>query len=655
MLTSVKNNKKQQNKNGVVLVTVLFVFIIAAIFITCAIMMTSGTRERIYDKAEQSQARLTVTSAAEAFYQAVVNQRIPDADLESMCGSPVERKIVAPGIPGLSNDDDNCTTYKCYKGAGNLIIVEFTTKIGTATDSVKITLQRTPPTPGQPAFTQMVETSSDMNPAEMVIGAGGAGRSDNTVLIRGNAEIKGGESSTNPISNYIILGTFTPRAGFTFQGDLVFWGENATLDMTNASGGGLRANNVFFINPTNTFRPGTSAIIPAGNEPCYVNNWGFINTGAAFNDKTRSDVLNNASVAPTSITFANASFDADHYATTGISNPVPTGENAAQTWLTGNTNYLNTQDATTITNLAQIIEDSVVDSFGDAGMTLQGGSIGDRMDNYISNSLVEQINKDYPTASEAEGSIFGLGTYTLGSATPLSVATLQACLAGTAPTGHVLPNINGAYVINAGSMLTISTNNGTTDYIEIDLTDPGAQQCVIFINGSVEFRFVRFLVRTDNPQDWFKIVLTSGSNCTFIGNGGQGRAGIYSATGRDYADVDNNGGVIGASAASNPKPHAYIFGYGSNTVTLGGYSVVEAYIGLYGGENDDSKVTTDDFTASNAYYLGRIMASTVTHHNGSPLNIPYCVDPNTNDGEDGLVIINSQYRVIGFEYFTPAP
>lgn len=56
-----------KNKKGVILVTVLFILALSMILISCALLLTSATRSRIYDKAEKTQARLTVTSIAETF------------------------------------------------------------------------------------------------------------------------------------------------------------------------------------------------------------------------------------------------------------------------------------------------------------------------------------------------------------------------------------------------------------------------------------------------------------------------------------------------------------------------------------------------------------------------------------------------------------
>lgn len=656
MLTSMKNRtNKQQSKKGVILVTILFIFCIATIFITCAIMMTSTTRERLYDKAEVSQCRLTVTSAAEAFYQALINQRIPDTELESFCNSGTPRMLTVSGstLPGLSTSPDNCTTYVCKKGANaNTIIVEFTTTIGTASDSVRLTLYKTPPTANQPAFTQMVETQGNLNAAEMAIGMGGAGRSDNTVLVRGNAEIKGGESSTGAYSNYVFLNEFTPRGGFAFQGDVVLWGTSAKLNMKDAQGGGFYANNVFFVNPTNSTR--TNAVILEGNDPANVRNWGFINTDATFNSKTMSDVLNVSSRLPDNILFLSATFDSGLYATSGVSSMAvahPVGIQAQDvaslsTWIGNHSNL--TGGSSQANNLAAILQESIIDSFGEGSNTLQSGSFADRVDNYISTTLVDQIKKPYPDLSTAQSTIFGISGLSASSAVNLTASAIQSYISGTAASGHKLPLNNEGYVIN-GLTIKAENNNATTGYIEVDLSEPGAQTQVIFISGNVKLDQVRIFVNTDDSNDFLKIVLTSGATIWFGGDNGRG--GIYSSTGREASDV-NAGGGTWANTAANPKPHAYIFGMGSNTVTFFRGSMVEAYVGLYGPTGNTSTVEFADANSTNSYFLGRIMANTVKHVQGGALNIPYCVGPNEDDQQNGLVVINSQYKVYGFEYFT---
>ena len=67
---------KNGSKQGIILVMVLLILAMAMIFISAAILLTNGTRNRLYDNAEKSQARLTATSTAEAIWQAVYMQEL---------------------------------------------------------------------------------------------------------------------------------------------------------------------------------------------------------------------------------------------------------------------------------------------------------------------------------------------------------------------------------------------------------------------------------------------------------------------------------------------------------------------------------------------------------------------------------------------------
>lgn len=80
-----KFNKKKGSRQGAILVTVVFILAFAIIFIAAAMVLTQNTRKRIYTEAESNQARLTVTSVAEAFYRAVEKCEFQDADIISLC------------------------------------------------------------------------------------------------------------------------------------------------------------------------------------------------------------------------------------------------------------------------------------------------------------------------------------------------------------------------------------------------------------------------------------------------------------------------------------------------------------------------------------------------------------------------------------------
>ncbi|MBQ4190771.1 MAG: hypothetical protein II641_02925, partial [Clostridiales bacterium] len=106
-------NKKQGSKQGVILLTVVFILAMAVIFISACMLMTRATRDRMYWKAEQSQARLTVTSAAEAFYQALEvgdfkESVLKELALKKASGIYMTAKDASNKyLPGMSMDPTN--------------------------------------------------------------------------------------------------------------------------------------------------------------------------------------------------------------------------------------------------------------------------------------------------------------------------------------------------------------------------------------------------------------------------------------------------------------------------------------------------------------------------------------------------------------------
>ncbi|MBO4637614.1 MAG: hypothetical protein J5685_10765 [Clostridiales bacterium] len=211
MLSIKKKQGRKGNKQGIVLVMVLFIFAIAIILLSCALMLTQGTRDRIYRRAEDNQARLTVTAVAESFAQAIYMGEISDEDLAKMAdaggnGTGAWKTISLTGanIPGLSGDSDNCTQFKVYREHGSSsddIVAQFTTTIDDQTENVQIIFHETPPTP-TPApmggHGNMVETDGPAEFSEMRVGVNapaGVNPWDNMVLCRGDMNFSEGATS----------------------------------------------------------------------------------------------------------------------------------------------------------------------------------------------------------------------------------------------------------------------------------------------------------------------------------------------------------------------------------------------------------------------------------------------------------------------------
>lgn len=255
-MVKVTHKRKSNNKQGVILITVLFILAVAMIFIATAILMTNGTRTRVYNRAEANQSRLTVTSVAESFYAALQMQEISDADIEALANADKTIRITSDTLmPGLTNSDNNCTDVHFYVKEGK-IIGEFVTTIDGHSDKVKMTLNKQERKDPPNSFVHQVEVYGGGKLWELNVGMGGEGKPDNTIFAHGDAGTSRG--STNYYSTFITTGVFMPGSGTTFHSDVVFLKDGASAGLS-VDGAQINGNcftlydnaNMYFIDNTN--------------------------------------------------------------------------------------------------------------------------------------------------------------------------------------------------------------------------------------------------------------------------------------------------------------------------------------------------------------------------------------------------------------------
>lgn len=697
MLTHLMNRKKQQSKKGVILVTVMFVFVIATIFIMCAITMTANTRNRLYDKTEKNQARLTVTSVAEAFYQALYSQNITDDQLINVLADSGSHEVVVQdgaSIPGLmgkhadaeGNGYNSYTTYTVTKSVGDTYIVEFTTHIGSFSDSIRMTLGVGASSKPQPAFESVIETSGAFNMSSLQIGLSApATATDNTVLVRGDwdANKGGGASDAAAASDFIFLKKCKPYDIYNFTGDLVLWGPSAYLDVTSVNDA-WRASNVYAVNvnTTNDFRTyddpayAHNIITYSDSKIANIGNWGLLNTQLNIDGKTANALVGfeGGMTINSNMSFFSAQFDSNSFVTTvnNVSTLQPVAATAvmanADNYVVLNNNNGDGRYQDCLRNYRDNTLQNAVVASANATSDMQRYTSADFVNQVLgrtTNDKGELVYKypsenDFPLASDALTNIMGISTYSSSTAEPITAQALKSLATGT----HYLTNsasyVNKGFVISGGNVKTDKSDA----YIVVDLRDGGkVTEQVIFVTGDLTITDVRILVLQDNPSDFLKIVLENGADIRF---GGVGiAAGIYSCSNRSIDDVDGvkqtGEGDDGVDFAVNnaEKPHAYIFGEGYSNVYLDQHSLVEAFIGLYEATNDDidqtgsSTVVFCGGNSSSVKFLGRIMASHVQNMNGGSYVIPYCLGPDYQDTAlEGLQTPNSSYSVTGWEYIS---
>ena len=213
--------KAKKKKQGAILVIVVLILALAMIFISMAMLLTKATRNRLYENAMSSQARLTVTSAAEVFLEALQTQEITDKQMDGFLSeSPTKAdgamKMVIAGVPGMSEDADNCTLLNIYypdkTSKPNVVYCDFTTTIGDQVENVRVELSIQPEDKSKPSdrFSNQIDQYSALGDSRLFF-TGGIG------AVR--------DSELNPTDNTVLLrngNSTTTASGGIYYSDVVF-------------------------------------------------------------------------------------------------------------------------------------------------------------------------------------------------------------------------------------------------------------------------------------------------------------------------------------------------------------------------------------------------------------------------------------------------
>ena len=273
-----KFNKKKGSRRGAILVTVVFILAFAVIFIAAAMTLTQATRRRVYTEAESNQARLTVTSVAEAWYRAVDKCEFSDKALlayfkaNSGHGTTIRVKASpnASNVPGLETEGEanstvSYTTMRLYRspnvvGASEdkeyTYFADFSTYIDGQVEHVRAEMSYTPQETsgdGGPFSTQIDLYGKFGNNNLEVVGDGkDSDDLGNIFLVR-----NGGNNKDSGFSSYATMiycdGTVTFKDEDFFSTDIVFL-TGAKLKGTGDSGhfkDTSKIKNIFFFGDNN--------------------------------------------------------------------------------------------------------------------------------------------------------------------------------------------------------------------------------------------------------------------------------------------------------------------------------------------------------------------------------------------------------------------
>ena len=637
-------NKKQGSKQGIILLTVVFILAMAVIFISACMLMTRATRDRMYWKAEQSQARLTVTSAAEAFYQALEVGDFKESDLKTLAkGSAAGIYMTATDgsgkcLPGMGTTSDNCTllSLKAKDADCSEIYAYLTTTIGDEKESVKITFK----VKSKPKVFGLFNNPVDYNGSphkfnfnDVGYVVGGGKKDDNFLIIRGNANVD--DASTKLWSSVVFAGgTVTDfRADMLGGADVIFL-ENSKLGTIGNTLG--NSNYWYFV--------GTSGSSEAFSSNTMVNQLG--SKGVFFANRSTSYSLTNTSNVP----IYTISLD-NNYNATGV------------TQYAGSLALADDALSTAKDNAGKYASDDFKNSVGEFPTTSQAFA------------QIKLGDDPLPTTAPSTFTTYSFNDFitTYGNTSATNVKVVGDT-DGNNSTIEVT-NIK----ISTGSGIGTNLNNGTRRIFILD----GNTDYVIYFGGSgttYGLYQATFAVVNPNPDHQQVIVLENGVKLAIsCNNGGDSYIngflsvprGDYSTTPEAYVAYllgENLGSEMTAtSGATNPgkfssywdsttKPTLYVLGAGSNNVDFDKGTVFEGYMGLF--NPNDTTTSTIKCGNGNEYVYGRLMFDGWNSGGGGSggddagnLNMPYCPGPDSGGNKPPVELYKFGYSVVSVDYY----
>ena len=612
----IKHNSRN-NKKGSMLLLVLIIVAMALILITSALFITSSTRRRYYQYSESSQARITVTSVAESFWDALSIQNVTDDQVKNLANANAVVNLTQPGIPGMGGVAGNKTTVTFKKDTNTTISCVFSTTIDGQTENIKMILNIGSSTPTTQRFSRMLTLGGSCKLGALNIGSGNNLGLDNTIVCYGDVEP--GSTGRNEIySRVVCAGVFT-GSDTTFHNDVVIWGEDAGMAVTGHGNWNINTGegNLYFISPNSSSQ----------------SEWGHVYRNA--DGTVATNVPASFSFATDGVGMVNQYFNAcnsvGYEAFTGGS--IRTGyiynSNVTVTYTTDEHNAASAYN-TRITNTNNAITNS------DAVAT----SIKTAADAYASDTTLEaEITAGFPTA-EAAAAQLGINTDP-SSATGLNLNNVPAAYmeGGYLKAGeYVIGGTFGNSYYSGVAVTRVKGDLSKGDYVFYVTSNLTIQAgCLEFVNTVGSQHFVKFVLLNNS-----KIVVGSTQETRNF-SAAQGPVGIITTAHSTGASFSNSGGY--GPATEGTIPHCYIYSAGSSEIELGPNYFLDAYIGIYG---TNGKVT---LASNQAYFYGRVEDATVCYGNGANPVIPFCPGPNEENSGGGNVALSTLFTMADYVYF----
>ena len=618
-----------KNKKGVILVTVLFILALSMILISCALLLTSATRSRIYDKAEKTQARLTVTSIAETFQQALQMQEITDAALEKYADGnaiiPVEMENGS--IPGMKANTDNKTTAHFYKTTidGNTYTcVEFTTIIGPAKENVRMFLSESDPINFPDLFSSQVDYNGNMdNNFRGAIGAGApSSATDNVIVFRGNYHSNQSQGTVID-SDVIFLGKSNTNNNAYFENNEVFNGDLIFLDKyyLNFDSTNVQINgDVYFLGPSGTDNAFVGNDSASRTYARSSSTWTFVNRKTNVS-QTANNVMGAISNAKNVLFLSSPG---NNKWQGSLSNSLSGANNYNNKLTTWQNSYTNGGSAAKVSKASKFYTTDT-------------------------STLVQE----YPTNSQMKTQ-YGMPIYA-SDCNGYKTTSFSSLIQST----DIVES--GNYIIQGdGSWVGRQVTSSTSPYIVIL---DGQKDYIFFINETVTLEGIVFAVLNPSAAHHQYFILAPGKNITFnsvnSGDSGKVACGLLSidrakTTYQDYKNAIANMRMSDCDSQYDGirKPTINFYAMGNNKIDIIRGTVFEGYLGQFENNYSSSTSKISFINASGTHsfkFYGRIMATNIIS-TSADFKMPYCPSPNSSTIEE-FTELSSKFKIVGFQYY----
>ena len=670
---SKKNPSAKQSKRGVILVTILFILAISFVLITAAMLMTKGTRDRLYARAESSQARLTATAVAQAFHEAYSNHTLSEGAMSTIltsnrAGNPLTI-TAGPDLPGLTSAADNCTklTVVPHPSLADTYWIDITTTIGTESSTVRLAYKPHQSGSHSATFQHQLQLGSGGRLENIVVGTtinttnetydnstiSMYPATNNTVLSLGGSTSWGGQ--THIASTLYCDSTLGSGSNTQMYGDVVFFGSNSGLNLHGLSGSSFHGNNgsdLYFLDGGSSVIWYDSNSINSTNIDSYGHNneWicGFDNV-TFYNSGMHVQLNQNIQQSENYYSYNGAVTNpANDYTQMSFGNT-----DAESAW----TSRFGDYNADTVSPTStQTISMAVSDYLGkisaghyndpDPAARPNGKTYAQFLSDCNINTM---IAADPSSAPGTPFPVFGTGNHTLTAGTYILGGSGASSL-NIGNGNKVTCDLNsGVYIFYVQGDFTFKT--GTIEFINGDIADVN-HTAYFIIAQSASLRFIPYNVTVGSVKYPTGIV---SANCFAPG----------AATQRKTIDQTAKPSVlvIGAgcsvynrclpAAGSDHVSDGQIYYYGN-----GEESILTAYVNLLPLIAPTTTTPASGYGSvcggqggNNMIFYGRLYCNQCYGGNGSCLVMPYCPAPNdTNNNQS--VPVDNKYDIFGFSYYT---